>query len=113
MDDARDLLNFVRELLRYLYEMPAELSRRRSPKLWELAIYGKERYAHFLRDTPFACVCLGLDTQISNKFTGWCERGKGQKFHFRVAKPCVAWTPVGGAVIEAINWTSTVFVLHV
>ncbi len=31
-DDARDLLNFVRELLRYLYELPAEINRRRSPK---------------------------------------------------------------------------------
>jgi Domain of unknown function (DUF4145) len=30
MEDARDLVNFLRELLRYLYEMPAELRRRRS-----------------------------------------------------------------------------------
>lgn len=29
MEDARDLMNFLRELLRYLYEMPAELQRRR------------------------------------------------------------------------------------
>lgn len=29
MEDARDLVNFLRELLRYLYEMPAELRRRR------------------------------------------------------------------------------------
>lgn len=29
LDDSRELLAFVRELLRYLYELPAELSRRR------------------------------------------------------------------------------------
>lgn len=29
MEDAKDLLAFVRELLKYLYELPAELSRRR------------------------------------------------------------------------------------
>lgn len=29
-DDAKDLLSFVRELLKYLYELPAELARRRS-----------------------------------------------------------------------------------
>jgi hypothetical protein len=28
-DDARQLVNFVRELLRYLYELPADLARRR------------------------------------------------------------------------------------
>ena len=32
MEDARDLMNFLRELLRYLYEMPAELKRRRTPR---------------------------------------------------------------------------------
>ena len=31
LEDARDLMNFLRELLRYLYEMPAELKRRRNP----------------------------------------------------------------------------------
>jgi hypothetical protein len=31
MEDARQLFSFVRELLRYLYELPAELARRRSP----------------------------------------------------------------------------------
>jgi hypothetical protein len=31
MDDAKQLLSFVRELLKYLYELPAELARRRSP----------------------------------------------------------------------------------
>lgn len=30
-DDARQLLAFIRELLRYLYELPAELARRRRP----------------------------------------------------------------------------------
>ena len=30
-EDAQQLINFVRELLRYLYELPAELARRRSP----------------------------------------------------------------------------------
>lgn len=30
MEDARDLMNFLRELLRYLYEMPAELRRVRT-----------------------------------------------------------------------------------
>jgi hypothetical protein len=30
LDDARDLMNFLRELLHYLYEMPAELQRRRT-----------------------------------------------------------------------------------
>lgn len=31
VEDARQLFSFVRELLRYLYELPAELARRRSP----------------------------------------------------------------------------------
>ena len=31
MKDAEDLISFVRELLRYLYELPADLSRRREP----------------------------------------------------------------------------------
>ena len=31
IDDAKQLLSFVRELLKYLYELPAELARRRSP----------------------------------------------------------------------------------
>jgi Domain of unknown function (DUF4145) len=31
LEDARDLMKFLRELLRYLYEMPAELKRRRNP----------------------------------------------------------------------------------
>jgi hypothetical protein len=30
-EDAQQLLNFIRELLKYLYELPAELNRRRSP----------------------------------------------------------------------------------
>jgi hypothetical protein len=30
-EDAEDLISFVRELLRYLYELPADLSRRRGP----------------------------------------------------------------------------------
>ena len=29
LTDARDLVGFVRELLKYLYELPAQLSRRR------------------------------------------------------------------------------------
>lgn len=32
MDDARELVNFIRDLLRYLYEIPADLSRRRSSR---------------------------------------------------------------------------------
>lgn len=32
-DDAQQLLSFTRELLRYLYELPAELMRRRAPKV--------------------------------------------------------------------------------
>jgi len=32
MDDARDLVTFIRELLRYLYELPADLTRRRSSR---------------------------------------------------------------------------------
>jgi hypothetical protein len=31
VSDARQLVSFVRELLRYIYELPAELARRRSP----------------------------------------------------------------------------------
>ena len=31
MKDAEDLISFVRELVRYLYELPADLSRRREP----------------------------------------------------------------------------------
>jgi hypothetical protein len=31
IDDAKQLLSFVRELLKYLYELPAELARRRTP----------------------------------------------------------------------------------
>jgi hypothetical protein len=31
MEDARQLLSFVRELLRYLYQLPAELAQRRNP----------------------------------------------------------------------------------
>jgi len=31
--DAQQLLSFVRELLRFLYELPAELARRRTPKV--------------------------------------------------------------------------------
>jgi len=30
-EDAEDLISFVRELLRYLYELPADLARRRGP----------------------------------------------------------------------------------
>jgi hypothetical protein len=30
-DDAQQLINFIRELMRYLYELPADLARRRSP----------------------------------------------------------------------------------
>jgi hypothetical protein len=30
-EDAQQLLSFVRELLRFLYELPAELARRRAP----------------------------------------------------------------------------------
>ena len=30
-DDAEQLVTFVRELLKYLYELPAELKRRRGP----------------------------------------------------------------------------------
>lgn len=33
VEDARDLMNFLRELLRYLYEMPAELKRRRNSRV--------------------------------------------------------------------------------
>jgi hypothetical protein len=29
--DAKELVSFVRELLRYLYELPAELARRKGP----------------------------------------------------------------------------------
>jgi Domain of unknown function (DUF4145) len=32
MEDARQLVDFIRELLKYLYELPAELARRRSPQ---------------------------------------------------------------------------------
>ena len=32
IEDARDLIGFVRELLRYLYELPADLARRRASK---------------------------------------------------------------------------------
>ena len=32
MEDARQLVDFIRELLKYLYELPAELGRRRSSK---------------------------------------------------------------------------------
>ncbi len=31
VQDAQQLVNFIRELLKYLYELPAELRRRRSP----------------------------------------------------------------------------------
>jgi len=31
IEDAQQLVNFIRELLKYLYELPAELKRRRSP----------------------------------------------------------------------------------
>lgn len=31
LEDAKQLLSFVRELLKYLYELPAEIDRRRSP----------------------------------------------------------------------------------
>ncbi|GMU26329.1 MAG: hypothetical protein AMXMBFR16_12340 [Candidatus Uhrbacteria bacterium] len=30
VEDAQQLVNFIRELLKYLYELPAELNRRRS-----------------------------------------------------------------------------------
>jgi len=30
-EDAQQLISFIRELLRYLYEMPADLARRRQP----------------------------------------------------------------------------------
>jgi hypothetical protein len=32
LDDARQLTDFIRELLKYLYELPADLQRRRAPK---------------------------------------------------------------------------------
>lgn len=32
MEDARDLMNFLHELLRFLYDLPADLKRRRTPK---------------------------------------------------------------------------------
>jgi hypothetical protein len=35
MDDARQLLSFVRELLNYMYELPAELARRRQLSAYE------------------------------------------------------------------------------
>lgn len=31
-DDAQQLISFIRELMRYLYELPADLSRRRAPR---------------------------------------------------------------------------------
>jgi hypothetical protein len=30
LEDARDLIDFLRELMKYLYELPAELARRRN-----------------------------------------------------------------------------------
>jgi hypothetical protein len=32
LEDARDLLDFLRELMKYLYEMPADLRRRRGTR---------------------------------------------------------------------------------